>query len=285
MTAAFDPITGRYLRLDIGGRAHRVYIEEAGEGIPLLCLHTAGADGRQYRDLLLDESVTDRFRVIAFDMPWHGKSSPPEGFQNEEYRLSTRAYVDTILAVSEALALDRPVVLGCSIGGRIVLQLAAACPERFRGLIGAQGAAWQDPWYDTDWLHRADVHGGEVCAALISGLIAPGGPEADRHETLWHYMQGGPGIFKGDLWFYRVDGDLRDTIAKIDTGKCPLWLLSGEYDYSCRPEDTLATANAIPGCKAVVMERLGHFPMSENYEQFASYLRPVLEEIAMPTDR
>ena len=285
MTAAFDPITGRYLRLEIGGRAHRVYIEEAGEGIPLLCLHTAGADGRQYRDLLLDESVTDRFRVIAFDMPWHGKSSPPEGFQNEEYRLSTRAYVDTILAVSEALALDRPVVLGCSIGGRIVLQLAAECPERFRGLIGAQGAAWQDPWYDTDWLHRADVHGGEVCAALISGLIAPGGPEADRHETLWHYMQGGPGIFKGDLWFYRVDGDLRDTIATIDTEKCPLWLLSGEYDYSCRPEDTLATADAIPGCKAVVMERLGHFPMSENYEQFASYLRPVLEEIAMPTDR
>ena len=129
------------------------------------------------------------------------------------------------------------------------------------------------------------MHGGEVCAALISGLIAPGGPEADRHETLWHYMQGGPGIFKGDLWFYRVDGDLRDTIATIDTEKCPLWLLSGEYDYSCRPEDTLATADAIPGCKAVVMERLGHFPMSENYEQFASYLRPVLEEIAMPADR
>ncbi|WP_174802822.1 alpha/beta fold hydrolase [Martelella limonii] len=285
MTAAFDPITGRYLRLEIGGRSHRVYIEEAGEGIPLLCLHTAGADGRQYRDMLLDRKVTDRFRVIAFDMPWHGKSSPPEGFQNEEYQLSTRAYVELILAVSEALELDQPVVLGCSIGGRIVLQLAAECPERFRGLIGAQGAAWQDPWYDTDWLHRADVHGGEVCAALISGLIAAGGPEAARHETLWHYMQGGPGVFKGDLWFYRVDGDLRDTIAKIDTEKCPLWLLSGEYDYSCRPEDTLATADAIPGCKAVVMERLGHFPMSENYEQFAAYLRPVLDEIAMPASR
>ncbi|WOI58206.1 alpha/beta hydrolase [Palleronia sp. LCG004] len=280
MSPRFDPVTGRYLRLGIGGREHRVHVEEAGQGIPLLCLHTAGADARQYRDLMLDDGVTDRFRVIAFDLPWHGKSSPPEGWQDEEYRLSTESYVATILAVSEALELDRPVILGCSIGGRIVLQLAADHPDRFRGLIGAQAAAWQDPWYDTDWLHRPDIHGGEICAALISGLIAPGGPPADRHETLWHYMQSGPGIFKGDLWFYRVDGDLRDTIARIDTTRCPLWLLTGEYDFSCLPRDTLATAAAIEGCEVRVMSRLGHFPMSENYEQFAGYLRPILDGIA-----
>ncbi|WAP69837.1 alpha/beta hydrolase [Jiella pelagia] len=177
------------------------------------------------------------------------------------------------------LRLDRPVVIGCSIGGRIVLQLAADHPGRFRALIGAQAAAWQDPWYDTGWLNRPDVHGGAVCAALISGLIAPGSPDADRHETLWHYMQGGPGVFKGDLWFYRVDGDLRDTIARIDTERCPLWLLTGEYDFSCRPADTMATADEIPGCHAVVMEQLGHFPMSEHHEQFAFYLRPILKEI------
>ncbi|KGF68422.1 alpha/beta hydrolase [Hoeflea sp. BAL378] len=283
MSAKFDPILGRYLRLDIGGRAHRIYVEEAGSGLPLLCLHTAGADARQYRGLMLDEAITSRFRVIAFDMPWHGKSSPPEGYQDEEYRLSTQAYVDTILAVCDGLELERPAVQGCSIGGRIVLQLAADHPDRFSALIGAQGAAWQAPWYHTDWLHRPDVHGGEVCAGLISGLIAPGGPEADRHETLWHYMQGGPGIFKGDLWFYRVDGDLRETIARIDTSRCPLWLLTGEYDFSCRPADTLATARAIAGCEAVVMERLGHFPMSENYAQFTAYLHPVLEQIAVNT--
>lgn len=281
MSPQFDPITGRYLRLDIGGEPHRLYVEEAGAGIPLLCLHTAGADGRQYRGLMLDPKVTDRFRVIAFDMPWHGKSSPPEGYQDREYKLSTADYVGQILAVCDALALDRPVVLGCSIGGRIVLQLAADHPDRFRGLIGAQGAAWQAPWYDTDWLNRPDVHGGEVCAALISGLVAPGGPAADRHETLWHYMQGGPGIFKGDLWFYRVDGDLREVIKRIDTTRCPLTLMAGEYDFSCRPEDMQATADAIPGCDAIKMEGLGHFPMSENYEQFARYLHPVLERVAI----
>ena len=58
-------------------RLHRIYFEEAGSGIPLICLHTAGADGRQYRAILNDEAITKDFRVVVFDLPWHGKSSPP----------------------------------------------------------------------------------------------------------------------------------------------------------------------------------------------------------------
>ena len=42
MTSRIEPILGRYLHLDIFGRPHRIYFEEAGKGIPLVCLHTAG---------------------------------------------------------------------------------------------------------------------------------------------------------------------------------------------------------------------------------------------------
>ena len=76
------------------------------------------------------------FRVIAFDLPWHGKSSPPAGWHKAEYKLTSRAYVDTIMAVVDALELDKPVVMGCSIGGRIVLHLALEHAARFRALIG-----------------------------------------------------------------------------------------------------------------------------------------------------
>ena len=69
MMARFEPIIGRYMPLDLFGRPHRIYVEEAGEGTPLLCLHTAGADGRQYRALMNDPRVTARHRVVAFDMP------------------------------------------------------------------------------------------------------------------------------------------------------------------------------------------------------------------------
>ena len=279
MSTALEPIIGRYARIEIAGKPHRVYFEEAGSGIPLVCLHTAGADGRQWRHLLNDAEVTRGFRVITFDLPFHGKSNPPESWRGEEYRLTTQSYTDAIRAVCRALELDRPVVMGCSIGGRIVLSLAIEHAAEFRALIGLEAADYQSPWYDTTWLHRPDVHGGEVCAALVSGLIAPGGPEPARRETLWLYQQSGSGVFKGDLYFYRLDGDLRPKTKTIDTKRCPLYLLTGEYDFSCTPEDTQRTAAAIPGAEVTIMERLGHFPMSENPEQFRRYILPVLAKI------
>ena len=93
-------------------------------------------------------------------------------------------------------------------------------------------------------------------------------------------MQGGPGVFKGDLYFYKIDGDIRDRVAQIDTRRCPLFLLTGEYDYSCTPEETLAVANSIPGSEVTIMRGLGHFPMSEDPQAFLKYLLPVLETIA-----
>lgn len=279
MTATLEPMVGRYFTAAIQGADCRIYFEEAGQGIPLVCLHTAGADSRQFRHLLCDPEITNRFRVLAFDMPWHGKSYPPDGHYDTDYELSTDRYVETIRVFCAALGLQRPVVMGCSIGGRIVLQLAARHGDEFRALIGLEAADFQQPWYDTSWLNRPDVHGGEVCAALISGLVAPQSPQRYRDETLWQYKQGGPGVFKGDLYFYRVDSDLRGKLGGIDTHRCPLYLLTGEYDFSCSPEDTLRTAATIPCVSVEVMREVGHFPMSENPAQFRKYLMPVLESI------
>ena len=204
-----------------------------------------------------------------------------EGFEREEYQLTTAAYTQMVLDVCDALRLHRPVVMGCSIGGRLVLNLAAGHALRFRALIGLESADYQQPWYDTEWLNRPDIHGGEVCAALVSGMMAPQSPAASRHETLWMYKSAGPGVFKGDLHFYRIDGDLRDVVARIDTSICPLFLLTGEYDFSCTPEDTRRTASRIPGAEVVIMAQLGHFPMSENPAQFRRYILPVLEKIRL----
>ena len=280
-----EPIVGRYLRLDFKGRPHRLYFEEAGQGIPLVCLHTAGSDGRQYRALLNDPDITNRFRVIAFDLPWHGKSSPPAGFEREAYQLTTDLYVDTVMAVCRVLQLDRPVVIGCSIGGRAVLHLALRHGDYFRAAIGLQSATHADPGADTRLrdlrlLHRPDVHGQEAAAGSVACLIAPTSPSADAWETLWHYMQGGPGVFLGDLHYYFTDGDLRNGLLdKLDTERCPLHLLTGEYDLSATPELTAELARLVKATSFQVMEGMGHFPMSENPAQFRKYLLPVLERI------
>jgi pimeloyl-ACP methyl ester carboxylesterase len=283
-TPTLEPIVGRYLRLDVKGRPHRLYFEDAGQGIPLLCLHTAGADGRQYRALLNDSEITRRFRVIAFDLPWHGKSSPPAGYQTEAYRLTTDLYVDTVMAVAQALRLERPVVMGCSIGGRAVLHLALRHGAHFRAAIGLQSATHADGGADTRLrdlgvLFRPDVHGQEAAAGSVACLIAPTAPGADRWETLWHYMQGGPSVFLGDLHYYFDDGDLRNTdLSRLDQ-RCPLYLLTGEYDLSATPELTAALARTTGARHCEIMKGLGHFPMSESPQQFRRYLLPVLERI------
>jgi len=278
MNPRFDAVTGRYLELTLLGKPHRLYVEEAGQGIPLLCLHTAGSDTRQYRGVMNDARVTKDFRVIAFDMPWHGKSSPPAGWQDGEYQLTSRDYVRMIVEVADALELDKPVAMGCSIGGRIVLHLAHEKPERFRALIGLETAAFTEPYYDLSWLNRPDVHGGMVSASVVSGLVAPTAPSEGRWETLWHYMQSGPGVFKGDLYFYMIDGDIRPKVGEIDIRRCPMFFLTGEYDYSCTAEGTLAVAEKL-GAPATIMKGLGHFPMSEDPPRFIEFLLPVLDKI------
>ena len=279
-----EPILGRYVNMDIAGRKNRIYFEEstlADDGAtPIICLHTAGSNNVQFRHLMVDEEVARNFRVIAFDMPWHGKSLPPAGYQNEEYSLTTELYLETVNTFITAIGVSRPVIMGCSMGGRIVLELARRCGENLKAVIGLEASDYQTPWYDTLWLNRPDVHGGEICASLISGLVAPQSPEQPRWETLWGYLAGGPGVFKGDLHFYREDSDFRDRSAEIDTKVCPLYLLTGEYDFSCTPEDTERTARSIPGAEITIMEKLGHFPMSENPKLFRTYLLPVLAKIA-----
>jgi pimeloyl-ACP methyl ester carboxylesterase len=275
----FEDIIGRYLNINVDDTNYRIYVEEAGQGIPLLCLHTAGSDGRQFRHILNDQKITKNFRVIAFDLPWHGKSNPPEGYELNDYKLTTSLYKKIIMSFCDNYKLNEPVIMGCSMGGRVVLHLALEQSNYFKAVIALEGSDKLEPYYDLDWLYRPDIHGGLIQSAFVSSQIAPQSPDKFRHETLWHYMQGGPGIFKGDLYFYWHDGDFDDRSGLIDTSKCPVYLLSGEYDCSCTPERTLATASRIKGAKATIIPGIGHFPMSENPELFKSYIYPILDEI------
>lgn len=275
----FEPIIGRYTTLTIAGRKQRIYVETAGQGRPVLCLHTAGADNRQWRHILNDADLTKDHQFFAFDMPWHGKSLPPQGFEIEEYLLTTEDYLETVLAVVAGLGLDRPILAGCSMGGRIALQLAALHPQHFSGFVAIEASDFQPAWYDIDWFHRPDAHGGEMGAALVSANISPLAPLEERWNTLWMFMQSGPGVFRGDLSFYTKDDSLIGRLGQIDTTKTPVHLLVGSYDLTCTPEDAQRTAAAIPGATCTVMAELGHFPMSEHPQGFKPYFAAALSRM------
>jgi pimeloyl-ACP methyl ester carboxylesterase len=271
-----DPVTGHYVVIEVQGKTYRVYYEEAGQGVPLICLHTAGADSRQYQHLLRNEELTSRFHVIAFDLPFHGRSMPPNEWWLEPYRLTTDWYVETIMTFLKATEIDRPIVMGCSMGGNITLELAYRYPDQFRGVIALEAAAATGGRLN-NYLFHPQINGGEMCATNVYGLMAPQSPEPLRREVWWIYSQGAPGVYYGDIYFYSEEWNAWDRVSKIDTKKCPVYMFTGEYDYSCTPEMSLNTANQIPGAEFRVMKEIGHFPMSENPELLMEYLHPVLE--------
>lgn len=277
----FDSPVGRYVHLDIEGADHRVYFEEAGEGVPLLLQHTAGCHGSQWRHLFECAEITRHFRLIAYDLPFHGKSLPPVGPQwwAEEYRLTGDFLRAVPLALADALGLVRPVFMGCSVGGLLALDLARRHGDRFAAVISLEGALKiETPWESLDALWHPQISN-DYKARLMNGLMSPTSPEAYRKETSAVYASGWPASFRGDLWYYVVDYDLRDHAGAIDTAKTPVHILTGEYDASGTLEHGQAAHQAIPGSTWAAMPGLGHFPMSENPAAFLTHLLPVLERV------
>ena len=98
-------VTGGYVPVTARGTTYQVYYETAGTGRDVLCMHTAGADGRQFHGLMADPRITDGHRLVAFDLPWHGKSPPPEGAIPGSWRLNTDLYVALIMGFIAAAGL------------------------------------------------------------------------------------------------------------------------------------------------------------------------------------
>ena len=273
-----EPIAGRYAAIDIEGRRHRIYFEQAGAGRDLLFLHTAGSDTRQFRSLMNDAALLRDWRMTAFDLPWHGKSLPPEGGVPGEWSLNTDRYVACIDAAIRGLGLERPVLMGSSMGGQICLEMAYRFPDALGGVVACE-ACERITGREVPFAKHALFNQALAVPEWIYGLMSPSTPRARAIEIWWEYSQGGYGVFHGDIDFYAHDWDARERVAQIDTRRCPVIMLTGEYDFSCTPEMSRQTAAKIPGAQFRMMQGLGHFPMTENPEAFLDYLRPALASL------
>jgi len=281
---SFDAATGRYIHLTIDDVEYRVYFEESGSGIPLLLQHTAGADARQWRHLLEDAELARDFRMIAYDLPYHGKSLPPTELDwwKTEYRLTQDFLMKVPVRLAAELELERPVYMGSSIGGHLAPDLALHYPDQFRAVIGLEAGITTPGGYTDIWNHPRVSN--QFKASVMYGLMAPTSPENLRRETSWVYSQGAPPVFKGDLYYFSVDHDLSETAEQIDTNRVAVYLLTGEYDWATTPDMTKELAARIKGAHFQTMAGLGHFPMSEDPDRFRSYIAPLLQEIRQKSE-
>jgi pimeloyl-ACP methyl ester carboxylesterase len=283
----FDAAIGRYMYVRIEGVQYRIYYEEAGHGkIPLLLQHTAGSDGRQWRHILEDPDYQKLYRMISYDLPFHGRSLPPtsQRWWEKPYKLTKSFLIDAVIAISKKLELDRPVFMGCSIGGMLAADLAFYHPQHFRAVIGLNSGLGYDESqrHPTFWGMWSNPRiGAQWTMGLIRSNLAPTSPEAYRRETMWVYSQGAPTINEGDIYYYAYDHDLTaEQAAQIDTSVVAVYLLTGAYDGLALDGGSARLAEAIPGSRFEIVPGLGHFGPAENPEGIKPALLPILQEIA-----
>lgn len=273
------PLTmrGEYVRIDGPLGRSDVYLERAGSGPQLLCLATAGSDSSQFHGLITETELTDRFEIIAIDLPWHGKSMPVPGVDPVGYRLDPAGYTQTIVAVADAAGLDRPILVGPSMAGAAVVRAVATHPPRFAGAVSCQAGPFVRG-RSTPSLRSPSVNQALHVPEWTYGLMNPASPIEHRDLVWWGYSAGGYGAYDADIQGYQC-WDLADVEHLLTTDSPHIAVLSGAYDTSVPPAASRELAARIPNSSFEVMPELGHFPHAEHPACFAGYLEGAIARI------
>ena len=118
------PPPGRFIEAD----GVRIHFTDEGSGPPIVMIHGLAGNLRNFTHSLVDLLRGD-FRVIAIDRPGSGNSTRPTGASP---RLTAQAR--TVAATIKALGIERPLLVGHSLGGTLALATALDHPHAVGGL-------------------------------------------------------------------------------------------------------------------------------------------------------
>lgn len=255
---------GRYITVD----GIRTYYEEAGEGPAIVCLHAACQDTLMYRHVL--DGLSDSYRVIALDAPGHAKTLMPEGgpFTSlTQHAAFNEAFMD-------ALGLEKPAIVGCSMAGNQVLELGARRPQGYAAIISSEGADYT-PTVSELSLDMIRVDGQQYVEGWSQSMTGDRTPADRAAEVVWQLRRNVPEVMAGDLIGYG-NFDKRDVMKDI---AAPVLLLRGDADWLVSQEAVEATASRIRDARITVLAGTGHYPMIENPVEFNDAVRGFLDEV------
>jgi len=183
----------------------------------------------------------------------------------------------------KALGLDRPVLVGHSIGGMVVQRLLAEAPHVARAVVLAQTSAVfgsRDPAWAEQFI---ESRLGPLDAGKSMADIAPGsvraiigeGADPEGVQRAIECMAGVPDSTYRDMVLAMPGFDQREALARIAV---PTLLLAGSADKNAPPSGMERMAQRVPGARYVVLEGVGHLAYAERPLAFNDALDAFLRE-------
>lgn len=255
-----------------------LHFERLGAGPPLLMVHGLGANLRTWDPLL--PALRNSHELIRVDLPGHGRSAPLTGRQTFE------AYSDALARFVQSEGLSTADLVGSSVGGRLVLELARRGIGRHCVALDPGGFwhGWETRWFH--WTLAASIrlvrllrplHGGLSRHALTRTLLL-----AQLSARPWCLP---PQLVESELRslsatpvFDAMLGELARGPLQQGATRTPgrVTIGWGCQDHLLLPRQAARAQAAFPSARLQRFEHCGHFP---HWDQPAHTARVILETV------
>jgi pimeloyl-[acyl-carrier protein] methyl ester esterase len=254
--------------------------ESEGSGPAVVLLHGWALNLRVWDGVRA--ALAERFRLIAIDLPGHGRSVwTPERSSLESQAQQIRELIEPMAA--------RYALIGWSFGGQLALRLAASPHERGRGLerlalIATSPRLTLAP----DWPHGASPERlaaqaedlsrdyrrtvSDFLELQVRGSAASGKALEQLRAALFDHGEAQPRALARGLELLR-EIDLRPLLPSVAV---PTLVVAGQYDRITPPAAAHALAQALPAARYVEIRRAGHAPFLSHAAQVIALLSQFL---------
>ncbi len=259
----------------------RLYYEDAGQGRPLVLLHGGLLDRRMWDAQFLEWAK--RFRVVRYDARSHGLSETgPERYSPEA----------DLQALIDALQLERPVLVGMSLGGRVAIDFAVSNPEEPAALVlvgpGLSGYEFKDAEIlAAERQQEKAAHEGDAAAFVEAYQRAwTDGPKRTPkqvdpavREKVGAMARNSVAKFEGSGPMLRLDPP---AIGRLREIQAPVLLVLGALDAAGIHEIAALIEKQVPRTRQVVIPGAGHAVNMEKPGEFDAAVLEFLGTLPAP---
>lgn len=253
--------------LSANGHVHHVACAGDEQAPPLVLLHSLGTASTLWQAQVA--AFAGSHRVICPDFRGHGIS------ELSQTRLSIETLAGDVLAILEALGIERFAMAGISLGGVVAQVVAAAAGERLRGLaIFDSYVLSQNPAMWTDRAAKVRREGLDSISETVLSLWMSPAESADANgRGLTRMLATTPDEGYAGGCDALANADNRARVGRIHA---PTVVACGALDRAGGPEASRVLAAMIPEARVEIIEGAGHIPLLHHARQCTEIIHSVL---------